>query len=648
MLSTIERTLLLVALLISFMLSSQDLHERQGTGDPADLVPLAYNLLLSHPEQLSKLRAKLNHIILDEYQDISVSQHSLIRLVVRGVVDELNCDDDPKAKLNIPPVLAATQNRESAYNSPFIDVPKLFCAGDSQQSIYGFRGAAPQLSVDGFRNDFPQGIVASLDKSFRLARNIWATANALLSTDGRKSFTETFQKSPVGVSKARETLFEALNQCTSEQEVESLTDMLSEDLSDDMTGTIHVQGVWDCREESKNIAMMIKRRAKERTQHIADAWKISFKGRKASAFVDPSEIAIVVRAGNQLDLIREELENARIPYVDINGKVKEPITFGPAALMKPVVLLTMHGSKGEEFDDVYLPGWTEGVFPHPSAVSCNRVDEERRLAYVAISRARHMVYITHAFVRRALHNGPNLAQKRVTMQVRPSRFLYELVPNGAYSTKDAIDNSEAVEHSEEEKHLPTITWDRSRGTKGAFAGSNVPEYFRKSYDAPKGFSAPEHPDQELLIMERQLELIKNPPTKRRSRKKEVAKRKTPDGKQNSSPIVLTPTKLTGDEYDQVLEGVNEILSGKYGSSTKHKKTFLSLLKNNFGLSRGKITLFPFEADAKLLPGLSRVSFNELLKEAPKESFSTRPLSQSTGLQLGLYLVFLLRGGETTK
>jgi hypothetical protein len=626
--------------LLLFFYTPQNLHERHGTVDPADLVPLAYHLLLSNPTQLSKLRSKLSHIILDEYQDISVAQHTLIRLVVRGVLDELN--GGSKLKLRIPPVLARRQKRESTTDSSFVEVPSLFCAGDTEQSIYGFRGAAPQLSVDGFRNDFPQGIVAHLDKSFRLSRDIWSTVSMLISDDGRQARTKTFRKSPVGLSKVRATLFEALSHSTPEHEVESLKDFLAEELPDEMTGSIHVQGVWDCREEAKHIAMMIRRRAKERTERLSNAWKTSFKGTKASKITDPFEVAIIVRAGNQLDLIKEALENAGLRYADVDGSVKEPIKRLPIFQMKPVVLITMHGSKGEEFDDIYLPGWTEGVFPHPSAVSSNRIDEERRLAYVAISRARDRVHITHAFVRRVLHTGKNLGQKMVTMQVRPSRFLYELVPNGAYTTHDKIDNSDAVEQLEDQKHLPSITWDRSRGSKGGFAGTNLPEYFTKSYDTPLGFTPPEYLDQELLIMERQLELVKNIHNNRHGRAK-VPKKLNPNSTTQSSPIILTPTNTTGHEFEQVLDAVNEILAGKHGSCTKHRKTFLSLLKNHFSLSRGKITLFPFTAGLKsTMPTLNRTKVAEIFAEAPLANLSTRPLSQSTALELGLFILFSLR------
>lgn len=58
-----------------------------------------------------------------------------------------------------------------------------------------------------------------------------------------------------------------------------------------------------------------------------------------------------------------------------------------------ISLMTFHMSKGLEFPIVFLPCWSEGFFPHPKSVSEGKVDEEMRLAYVAITRAKSFLYI---------------------------------------------------------------------------------------------------------------------------------------------------------------------------------------------------------------------------------------------------------------
>ncbi len=64
-----------------------------------------------------------------------------------------------------------------------------------------------------------------------------------------------------------------------------------------------------------------------------------------------------------------------------------------------VTIMTMHGAKGLEFPVVFITGLEEGVFPHSRAVhamSSDEMEEERRLCYVALTRAKEQVYLTRA------------------------------------------------------------------------------------------------------------------------------------------------------------------------------------------------------------------------------------------------------------
>ncbi len=83
-----------------------------------------------------------------------------------------------------------------------------------------------------------------------------------------------------------------------------------------------------------------------------------------------------------------------------------------------VQLMTVHASKGLEFDAVFIVGLEEGLFPHENALSDKGgLEEERRLMYVAITRARQRLYLSHA-QSRMLHG-------RTSFNL-PSRFLDEL------------------------------------------------------------------------------------------------------------------------------------------------------------------------------------------------------------------------------
>ncbi|MEX2393964.1 MAG: 3'-5' exonuclease, partial [Actinomycetota bacterium] len=72
-----------------------------------------------------------------------------------------------------------------------------------------------------------------------------------------------------------------------------------------------------------------------------------------------------------------------------------------------VTLMTLHNAKGLEFPVVFLTGLEEGVFPHIRSISePDQLEEERRLAYVGITRAQHTLYLTHAWSR-SLWGGTN-------------------------------------------------------------------------------------------------------------------------------------------------------------------------------------------------------------------------------------------------
>ena len=82
-----------------------------------------------------------------------------------------------------------------------------------------------------------------------------------------------------------------------------------------------------------------------------------------------------------------------------------------------VTVMTLHASKGLEFDVVFLAGWEEGLFPHARSVEEGGLEEERRLAYVGITRARKKVFISFASNRRVYGGWQNAL---------PSRFVDEL------------------------------------------------------------------------------------------------------------------------------------------------------------------------------------------------------------------------------
>ena len=90
-------------------------------------------------------------------------------------------------------------------------------------------------------------------------------------------------------------------------------------------------------------------------------------------------------------------------------------------------LMTIHAAKGLEFDCVFLPGWEEGMFPHQKSIEekgDTAVQEERRLAYVAITRAKKRLFISFANNRKYFGSSKN--DNNDWMPSMPSRFVDEL------------------------------------------------------------------------------------------------------------------------------------------------------------------------------------------------------------------------------
>jgi len=111
---------------------------------------------------------------------------------------------------------------------------------------------------------------------------------------------------------------------------------------------------------------------------------------------------------SKYNTLPEFLEHAALMMTDDNDNEADD--------KNVVSIMTIHAAKGLEFDTVFLPAWEEGIFPNEKK-SDNDMEEERRLAYVAITRARKRAIITNAMVRTVF--GQRLYQM-------PSRFIGEI------------------------------------------------------------------------------------------------------------------------------------------------------------------------------------------------------------------------------
>src|SRR5204863_4144233 len=122
----------------------------------------------------------------------------------------------------------------------------------------------------------------------------------------------------------------------------------------------------------------------------------------------------------------QELVNAAVDYDEQGGEGLRDFIDHSALVADtdqykadvPVTLMTAQSAKGLEFPLVFLVGLEDGLFPHSRSLSdASDIEEERRLAYVAMTRAERFLYVTHAIKRRVY--GQELASE-------PSQFLNEM------------------------------------------------------------------------------------------------------------------------------------------------------------------------------------------------------------------------------
>ncbi len=134
-----------------------------------------------------------------------------------------------------------------------------------------------------------------------------------------------------------------------------------------------------------------------------------------------------------------------------------------------VKIMTMHAAKGLEFSVVFLPGWEEGVFPSKRSIEeRSGLEEERRLAYVAITRAKHRLFISYASSRQVFGKWQYNA---------PSRFINEIEQLSSVEQPISKSNKSQCGYSPAKLRMADnlSVWDSTYGvnTKLSTSGHNV-------------------------------------------------------------------------------------------------------------------------------------------------------------------------------
>ncbi|HRN28693.1 MAG TPA: ATP-dependent helicase [Terrimesophilobacter sp.] len=370
--------------------------------DFEDVLLACAGMLESEPRVADQVRAQYRFFVVDEYQDVSPAQQRLLDLWLGERND-------------------------------------VCVVGDASQTIYSFAGARPEFLL-GFAKRFPEAVVIRLESNYRSTPSIVETANRLMRGRGgalelRSAAPEqgaaapgskpTFESFATDAAEARAVAARVADQLkagTSASEIAVLYRMnvqaapLEAALADLGVSTVQRGGgrFFDQPEVKRALLML-------RGATIVESDEPLFKTvsdvlRTLGWTQDPPPTGGAVRERwESLNAIMSMAE-AQPPGTGIVAFVAE-LTDAASTHDEPtldaVTLATLHAAKGLEWHTVHLVGVNEGLVPISYATAQEAIDEERRLLYVGITRARQR-----------LHVSWSLSSQRGARA--PSRFLSEL------------------------------------------------------------------------------------------------------------------------------------------------------------------------------------------------------------------------------
>jgi DNA helicase-2/ATP-dependent DNA helicase PcrA len=504
-----------------------------------DLIMMTVHLFQAFPDVRETYRRRFRHVLVDEYQDTNHAQYALIR--------EL-CDDETD----------------------------LMVVGDSDQSIYAFRGASIRNIME-FEDDFANASTILLEQNYRSTQNILTAANAVISrNEGRKEKTlwsaegngekivgyvgdderdeaqfvadEVDRLTDSGDAKASEVavfyrtnaqsrVFEEVfirvglpyrvvggvrfyerkevkdalayvRVLVNPLDTVSLRRVINEPkrgIGDRAQASVERLAAredisfWEAMkraEESGDLATRSLSAVRAFTEMMSGLMEMAASGEPADAVLeaaltqsgylstleqsnDPQDETRVENLAELVAVAREFVVGAGTMSDEEAGAEADDLARGSlAAFLEQVslvadadsvpdegdglvTLMTLHTAKGLEFPVVFLTGLEDGVFPHMRSLGdTSELEEERRLAYVGITRARTRLYVTRATSRSAW-GAPSYNPA--------SRFLDELPDHLLDWRREA---------------QPATQWTRRPAASSNFRSSNVAARSSRSREVP--------------------------------------------------------------------------------------------------------------------------------------------------------------------
>lgn len=402
-----------------------------------DLLFKTVELFIEHPKILEKYQDIYRFILVDEYQDTNQIQYLLTKLLAKKY-------------------------------------QQITAVGDASQSIYGWRGADFKNLMN-LVNDFKDTKIINLEENYRSTQIILDAANSVISKNNShpvlKLFTQKKSTDKIKLFEAQSEIAESEfiaqkikfifdNQKIPYRQIAVLYRMNAQSRVIEeaflkygipyvlIGGTRFYE-----RAEVKDILAMLRFAVNRVDKISSDRLGKIFGKRRMATFLDyikdidiknlnSSQIleSIVTGSGyldrfdpkdeddqKRIENIKE-LKSVATKFPDISdfleniSLVQQEYSLQEKNKKKEnrdgVRLMTLHGAKGLEFEVVFLVGFEEGILPHSRClVDESEVEEERRLCYVGITRAKDYLYLTYASQR--LYFGKSSLNE-------PSRFLADI------------------------------------------------------------------------------------------------------------------------------------------------------------------------------------------------------------------------------
>ncbi|MDD4938523.1 MAG: UvrD-helicase domain-containing protein [Candidatus Shapirobacteria bacterium] len=422
-----------------------------------DLLFKTVQLFLDHPKVLEKYQDKYRFILVDEYQDTNQIQYLLTKLLSKKY-------------------------------------QQITAVGDASQSIYGWRGADFKNLMN-FVNDFKNTKVINLEQNYRCTKNILEAANSVIAKNTShpvlKLFTDKKSDDLVKLYEASSEIDEAefiaqkikfiqnnmqipFNQIAVLYRMNAQSRVIEEAFLKFGIPYVLIGGTrFYERAEIKDILSMLRFATNQSDKISSERIDKIFGKRRKTVFLDHLKNldiknlnslqileSILVNSGyldrynpkdeddqKRIENIKE-LKSVATTFPNIHdfleniSLVQQEYSLQEKNKKKEkrngVRLMTFHGAKGLEFEVVFLVGFEEGILPHSRCfVEEAEVEEERRLCYVGITRAKDYLYISYATHR--LYFGKSSLNE-------PSRFLSD-IPSSLVELEEQLQTVRDYRHN---------------------------------------------------------------------------------------------------------------------------------------------------------------------------------------------------------